>query len=426
MGNNFNYSNDNFDNSINKSESEEGIAPEFYLNKNFPNHYNLSIEEVIQNILKSKYDLLENKQLTASLSKEFKLLFSINSILSNNSLEKINKQEKEENDSKNLLINKKLSQSNLDHSILIRGQENNNFIINNEKLIKEENIIKSKEKNSEDIKSSKKDSINKMIDICLNKEENKNDILIKKIKLDSSNNFVNNNIKKEINNKKKFFLSDYNIYSCNENSNDINNINKIVEENANCHKNNKIYINNGSNNNVNNENENNIIEKEENENLFDNLSNKTDYNKIKGRKNEIKEENRKKEYNEKEISGNKNQKEEDKNKKKKKLSSKNMNKFNIKRKYTEFEPNLITTKAASLMKDIRKEYKFKNCIGGGHFGTVRKAYKKTDNAVITYSAIKSIPMKNLSNNIDDFVKEVDIISTLDHPNIIKFYETYHD
>ena len=53
-------------------------------------------------------------------------------------------------------------------------------------------------------------------------------------------------------------------------------------------------------------------------------------------------------------------------------------------------------------------------------------HKKKDKEVITYYAIKSIPMKNLSNNIDDFVKEVDIISTLDHPNIIKFYETYHD
>ena len=35
-------------------------------------------------------------------------------------------------------------------------------------------------------------------------------------------------------------------------------------------------------------------------------------------------------------------------------------------------------------------------------------------------------MKNLSSNFDDFIQEVDIISTLDHPNIIKFYETYHD
>jgi calcium-dependent protein kinase len=78
------------------------------------------------------------------------------------------------------------------------------------------------------------------------------------------------------------------------------------------------------------------------------------------------------------------------------------------------------------MKDIRKEYKFKNCLGGGHFGSVRKAYKKTDKQILKYYAIKSIPMKNLSSNIDDFVKEVDIISTLDHPNIIKFYETYHD
>jgi calcium-dependent protein kinase len=83
--------------------------------------------------------------------------------------------------------------------------------------------------------------------------------------------------------------------------------------------------------------------------------------------------------------------------------------------------------AASLLKDIRKEYRFKNQLGGGHFGTVRKAYRISEkNNIVKFYAIKSIPMKNLSCNIDDFIKEVDIISTLDHPNIIKFYETYHD
>ena len=95
------------------------------------------------------------------------------------------------------------------------------------------------------------------------------------------------------------------------------------------------------------------------------------------------------------------------------------------RKYTELESNI--TQAASLLKDIRKEYRFKNQLGGGHFGTVRKAYRISEkNNIIKYYAIKSIPMKNLSSNIADFIKEVDIISTLDHPNIIKFYETYHD
>ena len=94
------------------------------------------------------------------------------------------------------------------------------------------------------------------------------------------------------------------------------------------------------------------------------------------------------------------------------------------RKYTETE-NI--TQAASLLKDIRQEYRFKNQLGGGHFGTVRRAYRISDKKNKNkFYAIKSIPMKNLSCNIDDFIKEVDIISTLDHPNIIKFYETFHD
>ena len=95
------------------------------------------------------------------------------------------------------------------------------------------------------------------------------------------------------------------------------------------------------------------------------------------------------------------------------------------RKYTELESNII--QAASLLKDIRKEYRFKNQLGGGHFGTVRRGYRISEkNKKKKFFAIKSIPMKNLSCNINDFIKEVDIISTLDHPNIIKFYETFHD
>ena len=102
MGIYFNYTNNDYEDSNNKTQNIECIAPEFYLNKKFPNHHNLSIEQVLQNFLKSKYDLLENKQLTTSLSKEFKLLFSVNSKLSNNSKEKINKFEQEESSRKSL------------------------------------------------------------------------------------------------------------------------------------------------------------------------------------------------------------------------------------------------------------------------------------------------------------------------------------
>ena len=87
----------------------------------------------------------------------------------------------------------------------------------------------------------------------------------------------------------------------------------------------------------------------------------------------------------------------------------------------------IKMKPSSLMKDIRKEFKFLKPLGGGHFGTVRKAYRRSDKEPYHYFAIKSISIKNMSQkDYDDLVKEVDIISDLDHPNIIKFYETYHD
>ena len=385
MGIYYNNSNNDLDNSEEfKSQNTEISAPEFYLNKKFPNHYNLSIEHVIQNFLKSKYDLLDNKQLTSSLSKEFNLLLSANSILSNNSIEK-------KNSKKSLFNNKKINKT------LSKTKSDNNIIHKEKNKEISDNISG----NPENISFSDKKNDNNVL---------KNINLI----LDSSNNLENNNNNKK--KKDKFFLSDYNIYSCNDSNR--NNNNKVYEENCISDERNVILTNNEPNNNKTNDKDfdNNLSDEKENENLFDNLSNKTEYNNIKGSK----------EINNKIEDDIKNIKKVDKNKKSNKSSNKHRKSSKKMRKYTEIEPSLIATKAASLMKDIRKEYKFKNCLGGGHFGTVRKAYKKTDKENITYYAIKSIPMKNLSNNIDDFVKEVDIISTLDHPNVIKFLETYHD
>jgi len=83
------------------------------------------------------------------------------------------------------------------------------------------------------------------------------------------------------------------------------------------------------------------------------------------------------------------------------------------------------TIGGSLFQDIRKIYKFKDVLGGGHFGTVRIAIKRNDDS--RKYAIKSISKKNLSEkDLEDLTKEVEIISSLDHPNIIKFFETYHD
>jgi len=79
----------------------------------------------------------------------------------------------------------------------------------------------------------------------------------------------------------------------------------------------------------------------------------------------------------------------------------------------------------SLSDDIRKYYKFREILGGGTFGTVRVGFRKGDESKLF--AIKSISKTKLSP--EDLVcleREVEILSCLDHPNIIKFYETYND
>ena len=92
-----------------------------------------------------------------------------------------------------------------------------------------------------------------------------------------------------------------------------------------------------------------------------------------------------------------------------------------------FDETPLETSVGSLEMDIREIYKFKDLLGGGHFGTVRSAFRRFEKAPHKLFAIKSISKKNLSEiNLNDLIKEVDIISSLDHPNIIKFYETYND
>ena len=84
------------------------------------------------------------------------------------------------------------------------------------------------------------------------------------------------------------------------------------------------------------------------------------------------------------------------------------------------------TIGGSLFEDIRHTYKFEGVLGGGTFASVRTAYKINDPEKKLF-AIKSISKKNMKKKDQfDLIKEVEILSYLDHPNIIKFYETYHD
>ena len=334
MGIIYNYSKDDVEESKTIIEEQINIkAPKFYLNKEFPNYYNISLEDVIQNLLKSKYDIIDNKEYTSSLSKQFKLLYKKNGDISNNfkdinNINNINIKEIKENEN---IINNEININNKEFSFSKGGFEEEQ---------KKENDIDNKSR--------------------INHNTNNNNILDLHLEINDNNkkeeNTIDNNNINNTNTNKIHFLSDYNIFSSEKKSQ------KMEQENPN------------------------IKTKKNNLNIKEDLLERksSSFNKIKEEKPKVKI-----------------------------------------RKYTELESNI--TQAASLLKDIRKEYRFKNQLGGGHFGTVRKAYRISEkNNIIKYYAIKSIPMKNLSSNIADFIKEVDIISTLDHPNIIKFYETYHD
>lgn len=63
-------------------------------------------------------------------------------------------------------------------------------------------------------------------------------------------------------------------------------------------------------------------------------------------------------------------------------------------------------------------------MGSGSFGKVFKSFNKhnKDHEV----AIKVLNKAKLSNHLESIKEEVKILTHLDHPNIVKYYETYDD
>jgi calcium-dependent protein kinase len=77
-----------------------------------------------------------------------------------------------------------------------------------------------------------------------------------------------------------------------------------------------------------------------------------------------------------------------------------------------------------LQKNIREAYNFKQIIGHGHYGTVRLAIHKV--RTTEQVAVKTVLKKKLKRERESFEKEIDILGSLDHPNIIKLYCVYED
>lgn len=83
----------------------------------------------------------------------------------------------------------------------------------------------------------------------------------------------------------------------------------------------------------------------------------------------------------------------------------------------------IVEKASSTI-SVRSVYKFGKTIGQGTFGVVKKATNLSNSNKTV--AIKTIFKKQITSSAKRLKSEIDIMLTLDHPNIIKCFETFED
>ena len=93
---------------------------------------------------------------------------------------------------------------------------------------------------------------------------------------------------------------------------------------------------------------------------------------------------------------------------------------------TEDEANKLTKRISKTKDvDIRKNYEFISMLGNGNFGKVR-LYRDRKQKDLLF-AIKTLKKENLTRNYFELIKnEVDILSNLDHPNIVKYFGVYED
>lgn len=86
----------------------------------------------------------------------------------------------------------------------------------------------------------------------------------------------------------------------------------------------------------------------------------------------------------------------------------------------------LKTKYNMSKENIHKIYKISDIIGQGYFSKVKEAVKIGGDPDKKF-AIKIIKKKRIDSRLkEDFLNELSILKIIDHPNIIKLYETYED
>ena len=94
-------------------------------------------------------------------------------------------------------------------------------------------------------------------------------------------------------------------------------------------------------------------------------------------------------------------------------------------------PSLASRRSSILLEryskqtDFRKKYEYISMLGNGGFGKVR-LYRDKQIKDMKF-AIKTLKKDFLNpHNIQSLIDEVNILRELDHPNIVKYFETYED
>jgi len=74
---------------------------------------------------------------------------------------------------------------------------------------------------------------------------------------------------------------------------------------------------------------------------------------------------------------------------------------------------------------LEKFYAIGKVLGQGSFGKVYQATSRKDHSIRV--AIKTISKKDLSSyEIEDIRNEINVLQAVDHPCIVKYYETYEN